>query len=673
MTRKHTVRPAALRLFHHRSVLMVSSIEHVFSSDGPLARAVAAYRARPGQVELANAVDAAIRSGGVLIAEAGTGTGKTFAYLVPALLSGAKVIVSTGTKTLQDQLFDRDIPTVRRALNVPVSVALLKGRANYVCHYHLNRTRNEGRLASRDGARHLHEIARFARVSATGDKSELASVPEDAPIWAQVTSTRDNCLGADCPNYKECFVMEARKRALDADLVVVNHHLFFADIVLRDEGAGELLPAANAVILDEAHQLPDTASLFFGESVSTAQLLELARDARVESIANARDFAPLPEAAQSLEQATRDLRIECGQAAGRTPATLLLKSNAFTAAFDQVRRRLRMLVERLESQAERAAGLENCAQRGREIAQRLARWHEGDGGEMVRWVEVFTQSAALNSTPLSVASIFRRQVQADARAWIFTSATLAVGNDFAHFCARMGLEEAQTASWESPFDFDRQALIYLPRDMPDPNSPQHTAAVVRCALPVIRAAGGRAFCLFTSLRAMREAHQLLRDAFSREGLEFPLLAQGEGSRSDLLDRFRSLGNAVLVGSHSFWEGVDVRGDALSVVVIDRIPFSPPDDPVLKARIAAIERAGGSGFLEYQLPEAAITLKQGVGRLIRDETDRGILVLCDPRLTTRGYGRRILASLPPMRRTRELADAIGFFNPVRSATADRSVR
>lgn len=652
---------------------MAASIEHVFSSDGPLSRAVSAYRARPGQVELANAVDAAIRSGGVLIAEAGTGTGKTFAYLVPALLSGAKVIVSTGTKTLQDQLFERDIPTVRRALDVAVSVALLKGRANYVCHYHLNRTRQEGRLPSRDAARHLHEIARFSRISSTGDKSELASVPEDASIWAQVTSTRENCLGADCPNYKECFVMEARKRALDADVVVVNHHLFFADIVLRDEGAGELLPAANAVILDEAHQLPDTASLFFGESVSTAQLLELARDARVEALANARDFAPLPEAAQSLEHATRDLRIECGQVAGRTPAALLLKSSAFIAALDHVRQHLRVLVERLESQAERAAALENCAQRAREIAQRLARWHEGEAAEMVRWVEVFTQSAALNATPLSVASIFRRQVQADARAWIFTSATLAVGNDFSHFCARMGLEEAQTASWESPFDFDRQALIYLPRDMPDPNSPQHTAAVVRCALPVIRAAGGRAFLLFTSLRAMREARDLVRDAFSREGLEFPLLAQGDGTRSDLLDRFRSLGNAVLVGSHSFWEGVDVRGDALSVVVIDRIPFAPPDDPVLKARIEAIERAGGSGFLEFQLPEAAITLKQGVGRLIRDETDRGILVLCDPRLTTRGYGRRILASLPPMRKTRELADATGFFAQSRTVITQSAGR
>jgi ATP-dependent DNA helicase DinG len=635
-------------------------IEHVFSSDGPLARAVSSYRARQGQVELAQAVDAAIRGGGVLVAEAGTGTGKTFAYLVPALLSGAKVIVSTGTKTLQDQLFDRDIPSVRAALEVAVSVALLKGRANYVCHYHLERTRSDGRFTSRDSARHLHEIARFARSTRTGDKSELASVPEDAAIWAQVTSTRENCLGSDCPNYKQCFVMEARKRALEADVVVVNHHLFFADIVLRDEGAGELLPAANAVILDEAHQLPETASLFFGENVSTAQLLELARDSRVEAIANARDFAPLPEAAQALEKAVRELRIECGETPGRTAAALSLKEPAFNQALEQVAKQLGVLCERLESQAERAAGLDNCLQRGREIMRRLVRWREGNVDETVRWIEVFAQSAVLNATPLSVASIFRRQVQADARAWIFTSATLAVGADFSHFCARMGLEEAQTARWESPFDFAHQALIYLPRDMPDPNTPAHTGAVVRCALPLIKAAGGRTFCLFTSLRAMREARQLLRDSFDREGLSFPLLAQGEGSRSELLDRFRSLGNAVLVGSHSFWEGVDVRGEALSVVIIDRIPFAPPDDPVLKARIDAIERAGGSGFLQYQLPAAAITLKQGVGRLIRDESDRGVMVLCDPRLTTRGYGRRILTSLPPMRKTRELKDAIAFF-------------
>ncbi len=639
---------------------MTDPIEHAFSCEGPLAQAIDSYRPRDGQVAMAKAVDEAMRTYGLLVAEAGTGTGKTFAYLVPALMSGAKVIVSTGTKTLQDQLFDRDIPTVRSALGVPVSVALLKGRANYVCHYHLDRTRTEGRFTTRDGARQLHAIAAFALRTRTGDKSELDEVPEDASIWGQVTSTRENCLGSDCPRYKDCFVMEARRRAMEADVVVVNHHLFFADVVLRDEGAGELLPASNAVILDEAHQLPETASLFFGESVSTAQLIELARDSRVASIAYARDFAPLPEAAQALEKAARDLRMECGDSPGRVPVKAMASNAAFMQAVDGVGKAIGVLIERLHMQAERHADLDNCRERAYALAERLQRWRDGDEKDRVRWVEVFSQSAALNSTPLSVASIFRKQLDAGQRAWIFTSATLSVGNDFSHFCSRMGLEDAATARWQSPFDFERQALLYLPRDMPDPNTPGYTPAVVSTALPLIRAAGGRTFCLFTSLRAMREAHRLLEEAFAAQGLNFPLLAQGQGSRSELLERFRSLGNAVLVGSHSFWEGVDVRGDALSLVVIDRIPFSPPDDPVLAARIEALERGGGSGFLDYQLPEAAITLKQGVGRLIRDETDRGVMVLCDPRLVSRGYGRRILASLPAMRKTRERAEAEAFF-------------
>ena len=639
---------------------MTDPIEHAFSCEGPLSQAIDSYRPRDGQVAMAKAVDEAMRTYGLLVAEAGTGTGKTFAYLVPALMSGAKVIVSTGTKTLQDQLFDRDIPTVRSALGVPVSVALLKGRANYVCHYHLDRTRTEGRFTSRDGARQLHAIAAFALRTRSGDKSELDEVPEDAAIWGQVTSTRENCLGSDCPRYKDCFVMEARRRAMEADVVVVNHHLFFADVVLRDEGAGELLPASNAVILDEAHQLPETASLFFGESVSTAQLIELARDSRVASIAYARDFAPLPEAAQALEKAARDLRMECGDSPGRVPVKAMASNSAFMHAVDGVGKAIGVLIERLHMQAERHADIDNCRERAYALAERLQRWRDGDEKDRVRWVEVFSQSAALNSTPLSVATIFRKQLDAGQRAWIFTSATLSVGNDFSHFCSRMGLEDAATARWQSPFDFERQALLYLPRDMPDPNTPGYTPAVVSAALPLIRAAGGRTFCLFTSLRAMREAHRLLEEAFAAQGLNFPLLAQGQGSRSELLDRFRSLGNAVLVGSHSFWEGVDVRGDALSLVVIDRIPFSPPDDPVLAARIEALERGGGSGFLDYQLPEAAITLKQGVGRLIRDETDRGVMVLCDPRLVSRGYGRRILASLPPMRKTRERAEAEAFF-------------
>lgn len=639
---------------------MSDPIEYAFSAEGPLAQAIDNYRPREGQLAMAAAVDEAMRNYGLLVAEAGTGTGKTFAYLVPALMSGAKVIVSTGTKTLQDQLYDRDIPMVRSALRVPVSIALLKGRANYVCHHHLDRARTEGRFTSRESAQHLHEITAFALRTRSGDKSELDSVPEDAAIWSQVTSTRENCLGSDCPRLKDCFVMEARRRAMEADVVVVNHHLFFADVVLRDEGAGELLPASNAVILDEAHQLPETASLFFGESVSTAQILELARDSRVAAMAYARDFAPLPEAALGLEKAARDLRLECGDTPGRVPARSLASNTGFAAAVRQVDEALAVLIERLHMQAERHADLDKARERAYDLTERLRRWRDEDGKDRVRWVEVFSQSAALNSTPLSVASVFRRQLEVGQRAWIFTSATLSVGNDFSHFCGRMGLEDAVTARWESPFDFERQALLYLPRELPDPNTPGYTGAIIEAALPLIRAAGGRTFCLFTSLRAMREAHRLLTEAFAAQGLTYPLLAQGQGSRSELLDRFRALGNAVLVGSHSFWEGVDVRGDALSLVVIDRIPFAPPDDPVLAARIEALEQQGGSGFLDYQLPEAAITLKQGVGRLIRDETDRGVMMLCDPRLSGKGYGRRILASLPPMRRTRERAEAEAFF-------------
>ena len=620
---------------------------------------------------LAQAVDEALRNYRVLVAEAGTGTGKTFAYLVPALLCGGKVIISTGTKTLQDQLYHRDIPTVRAALNVPVTTALLKGRANYVCRHHLERARSEGRFASRDSARYIHAIAAFALRSRTGDKSELAEVPEDAAVWAQATSTRESCLGSECPHHKECFVMEARKRALEADVVVVNHHLFFADLVLRDEGAGELLPAANAVILDEAHQLPETASLFFGESLSTAQLLELARDARTAALQHARDFAPLPPATQALEKCARDLRLECGDVPGRMPARAFESRKEFAQALAATHSALDTLGELLGAQAERAADIDHCRQRAAALRERLQGWCEGDGAERVRWVEVFAQSAALNTTPLSVAAIFRRQLESGARAWIFTSATLSVGSDFSHFRGRLGLDQCATERWPSPFDFERQALLYLPRDLPEPNTPGYTAAVVAALVPLIRAAGGRTFCLFTSLRAMRDARRLLAEAFAREGLDFPLLAQGEGSRSELLERFRALGNAVLVGSHSFWEGVDVRGEALSLVAIDRIPFAPPDDPVLAARIEALEREGGSGFLDYQLPEAALMLKQGVGRLIRDEADRGVMMLCDPRLLSRGYGRRILASLPPMRRTRDARAAAEFLlNPgVEAASQD----
>ncbi len=609
---------------------------------------------------MAQAVSEAIRGNRMLIVEAGTGTGKTFAYLVPALMSGGKVILSTGTKTLQDQLFDRDIPMVRSALKAPVSVALLKGRANYVCHYHLAQTQAAGRLPTREDAGYLQRIASYAKNTRSGDKSNLADVPENAAVWSYVTSTRENCLGSSCEHFDKCFVMEARKQALAADVVVVNHHLFFADVMLRDEGVAELLPACNTVIFDEAHDLPDTASLFFGERISTSQLIELARDTRMEALVSARDFAPLPEAALALDKAARDLRLSRTEDIARLPVNTLRDRGAFDDALSVVIEKLYKISTLLKTQAERSEGLEKCWQRAVALNEQIARWHEGGDDSIVRWIEVFNQSLQLNATPLSIAEIFRKQMSDHVRAWIFTSATLSVGGDFSHYSDDMGLADATTACWESPFDFQRQALLYAPPGMPDPNTREYTRAVVDAALPVVEASGGRAFLLFTSLRAMREAHETLKIEFEARGLPFPLLLQGESPRTELLDRFRKLGNAVLVGSQSFWEGVDVKGEALSLVVIDRLPFAPPDDPVLAARIDKMNREGRNSFIEYQLPQAVITLKQGAGRLIRDETDRGVLMICDPRLVSKSYGKRIVKSLPPMKRTRDLDEVIAFF-------------
>ena len=595
-----------------------------------------------------------------MVAEAGTGTGKTFAYLVPALLSGGKVIISTGTKTLQDQLFGRDIPTVRDALKVPVTVALLKGRANYVCHHHLERAKDDGRLPSRDDVMHLARIESFARISLTGDRADLSEVPENAGVWPLVTSTRDNCLGSQCTHYDKCFVMKARKQALEADVVVVNHHLFFADVMLREESVAELLPACNTVIFDEAHQLPETASLFFGQSVSTTQLTDLARDARIEAATSAKDFPALPVAANILEKAARDLRLAFDDSGTRMPATALKQRKLLTEALQEACDKLTTLAETLHSQAARSDGLQQCFERADALRGQLSGWREDTDASLVRWVEVFHQSVQFNATPLSIAEIFRKQVEAQAKAWVFTSATLSVNGDFKHYVNELGIESGQTANWASPFDFAKQGLLYVPPNLPDPNTPDYTAAVVAAALPVVEASRGRAFLLFTSLRAMREAHGLLQDEFKKRGWDYPLLVQGEGSRTELLQRFRSLGNAVLVGSQSFWEGVDVRGDALSVVMIDKLPFAPPDDPVLAARIAKINAEGRNAFMEYQLPRAVISLKQGAGRLIRDETDRGVLMICDPRLLSKSYGKRIWRSLPPMTRTRDVADVIAFF-------------
>lgn len=721
-----------------------AELDAIFAADGLLARAIDGYRSRASQIDMARAVAAAMEASGrampepamfeaqrrparrlratdtpaadagtadvdtgsqdaapeladagdnTLIVEAGTGTGKTYAYLVPAMLWGGKVIVSTGTKHLQDQLFQRDIPTVRDALAVPVSVAMLKGRANYLCHYYLQRTADNGRLPSRQETAYLQEIVRFAKITRSGDKAELASVPETAQVWSMVTSTRENCLGQECPQYKECFVMQARREAQQADIVVVNHHLFFADIMLRDTGMAELLPTANTIIFDEAHQLPETATLFFGETLSTSQLLELARDTVAEGLAHARDAVEWVKVGAALERAARDVRLAFKEDTLRVSAAQLPVDHPLFDTLDALEAALDALVTALAGQAERAESLGACLRRARELQDQLARWTavaaepvedatnatDGKGApsdsagasdlsERIRWVEVFSQTVQLHETPLSVAPIFAKQRAGVPRAWIFTSATLSVRGDFTHYAAQMGLNARRSMTLPSPFDYGTQGLLYVPRNLPQPSSPMFTDAVFEAALPAIEAAGGGVFVLCTTLRAVDRIAAKLRDVIEARGWTMPLLTQGDASRTELLDRFRAYGNAILVGSQSFWEGVDVRGDALSLVVIDKLPFAPPDDPVLSARLDALTRKGLSPFAVHQLPQAVITLKQGAGRLIRAETDRGVLMICDTRLVDKPYGRRIWQSLPPFKRTREI-DVVREFFAARGLTTD----
>ncbi|CAJ0697278.1 putative ATP-dependent DNA helicase YoaA [Ralstonia edaphis] len=662
----------------------------LFADDGTLAKGIDGYRPRSAQLTMAQAVANAIEAADSIIVEAGTGTGKTYAYLVPAMLWGGKVIVSTGTKNLQDQLFLRDIPTVRKALNAPVSVALLKGRANYVCHYHVERTSQNGRLSSRQDAAWLRQINLFLKTTKTGDKAELASVPENAPVWNLVTSTRDNCLGSDCAYYKDCFVMRARKEAQQADVVVVNHHLFFADVMLKDTGMAELLPAANTIIFDEAHQLPETATLFFGETISTNQILELARDSVAEGLSHARDAVDWVAIAAPLERAARDLRLVFRQDGSRLSIKQIDNDAALATPFYEVLPKLEQALSdftgALEAQAERAETIEQCHRRAVALCEKLEAWadpkppkapkKEGDDAgadsesaapvdERVRWVEVFANSVQLHLTPLSIAPIFSRQRAGQPRAWVFTSATLSVRGNFTHYAAQLGLDRDRSMTLDSPFDYASQGLLYVPRDLPQPSDPRFTDAVLDATLPLIEAAGGKTFLLCTTLRAVNRAAERLSDEFAQRGWDFPLLVQGQASRTELLDRFRTLGNAVLIGSQSFWEGVDVRGEALSLVVIDKLPFAPPDDPVLSARMEALEKKGLSPFAVHQLPHAVITLKQGAGRLIRSETDRGVLMICDPRLVEKNYGRQIWQSLPPFKRTREAETAADFLRSLRA--------
>ena len=634
---------------------MSNSVE-VLGRDGPLAARLPGFVARAVQQDMAAHIERALERPGILIAESGTGTGKTYAYLVPALLSGKKLLISTGTKHLQDQLFHRDLPLIRAALALPVTTALLKGRANYLCLHRLASAELEGRFTSRRESGELGRIRTWAGRTQSGDIGEMSEVSEDSTVWPRVTSTPENCLGSQCREYGDCHVNRARREALAADVLVVNHHLFFADLALREEGFAQLLPGVQAVIFDEAHQLPEIASNFLGINLSSQQLHNLCRDTLAEDLKEHSAIAELPRAAERTEKATADFRLTLGVEPRREAWANTDRFKGFHAALDDLKGRLGDLVAILERAAAKGSGLANCARRGAELLDRLYTIGESPPSEYVAWLETSTRGFVLRLTPLSVAMPFRRTLEEGNRTWIFTSATLTVNGAFTHFQAQLGLDEADTGHWDSPFDYARKALLYIPEGLPEPSAPDYTERVLERALPVVQASRGRAFLLFTSHRALKFAAEWFVGK-----LDYPLLVQGTAPRSELLERFRAAGNAVLLGTGSFWEGVDVRGEALSCVIIDKLPFASPDDPVLQARAAAMEQAGLNVFKDYQLPNAVIALKQGMGRLIRDSGDRGVLMLCDPRLISKGYGKIFLASLPPMARTRALADVENFFS------------
>ena len=691
---------------HGTAATLGEATRDALCEGGALARGIPGFVARPAQQRLGDAVAAAFEHGTPLVAEAGTGTGKTYAYLAPALLSGQRVIVSTGTRALQDQLFHRDLPRVRAALGVDAKAALLKGRANYLCWYRLERARSEGRFAAREHVQQLARIHAWSGLTRSGDIAEVEGVPEGSPLWPQVTSTPDNCLGGECPSYGECFVARARQAAQDADLVVVNHHLLFADMAIRQEGFGEILPGAHAFVLDEAHQLPELAAQFFGEHVGARQLNDLARDALAECAEVPGALSVLQEPARTLVQRVRELRLALDPLPNRGALEQALQVDGVAPALAALDAALAGLAEALSPLAEASPGFAAAQARARDQRGRLARIAGGamdhvgtahgcdhsdpslpgqpprdavgtddsphavtsrsqpwaapteaqdDDTPRIRWFELTQTGFTLHATPLDVAAPLAEFRRRSGASWVFTSATLAVAGSFDHFARQVGLEQPESLLEGSPFDYAAQTLAYLPRGLPEPSSRDYTRAVLEAALPVLDASRGRAFLLFTSHRALREAAEWLPTR-----CRFPLFVQGTLPRHALLEAFRASGDGVLLGAASFWEGVDVAGEALSLVVIDKLPFAAPDDPVLEARLDAIRRSGGNPFRDWQLPSAVIALKQGAGRLIRTHADRGVLMLCDPRLSAKSYGRVFLDSLPAFPRTRELAEVQEFF-------------
>lgn len=690
------------------STPLVERVALAFDEKGPLTKAVKGFCVREGQREFAVEAARAVEEKTILVAEAGTGTGKTFAYLTPALLAGATCVISTAGKSLQDQLCAKDLPALRDALGVPVKVALLKGRANYVCHFRLELTASEGRLPEQDSYLKLRKIQRFTAVSRTGDRAELPDVPEDDRLWPLVTSTRENCLGKDrCPNYDDCFVKKAREDAMQSQVVVVNHHLYLSSLALKRESDAidGMLPQAALTVIDEAHQLPGIASSFFGTSFSTYDVENVSMEARRLGRTKCNDGAEWEILYDRVLKAGREFRLDAqriGLAEGeRLDVDEIEGFGELYPGFERLRAAFAAMGEAMRANEGRDNELDTLAERHAELMEQMEAWtaifvkcrngaadeaSEGEaagdaevGGEAgpeagaasgadaeVRWLEVSQHGIRFNLTPLSFAEEFREMREREGGAWVFTSATLSSAGRFDLFKQRLGIGECVERTWESPFNYWEQGCFYLPQ-MPPPanNTAVHTHNVIEKVWPLINAAGGRTFVLCTSLAAVRAAADELQARLEANGNPYPLFVQGDGPKMRLIEEFRAHGNAVLVGSMSFWEGVDVKGEALSLVVIDKIPFAPPNDPVMMARSRAVEASGRRPFDEITLPEAVITLKQGAGRLIRSEGDRGMLVICDPRILNKGYGKVVRDSLPDFYCTRREEKALEFFlNPER---------
>jgi len=631
------------------------NVHDILSETGPFVDCVDGFTVRPQQQQLAQTIAEVLSNGDSLVCEAGTGTGKTFAYLVPVLLSGKRVIISTGTKHLQDQLYYKDLPIVRKALNVPIVTALLKGRANYLCLHRLEYGDENFSYISKEDLSELPMIKQWATQTDKGDLAELTNLPEDAAIRSRIVSSAENCLGQDCSFYDNCFVFKARRKANEAEVIVVNHHLLLADLALRESGFGEVLPKADTIIFDEAHQLPDLASDFFSQTLSSRQFTELFNDTTVAYLTDASDMEEVQVEIRECQTSLRQLRLSFGRKERRSAWNEVFADKEIKEALQDFLDHLITLEKYLDILAERSKSLENCRRRCSNMIEMLQTFMERETEDLIQWLETRGQGFLLHQTPLDISAIFQARLAEHGCNCIYTSATLSVAGDFTHFTDQLGLSQTNAQSWSSPFDFQKQALLYLPQGMPEPGESIYTEAVINMALPVIEASQGHAFLLFTSHRAMNEAYRLLAGR-----IDYPLLRQGDAPRSELLQSFRITKHAVLLGTSSFWEGVDVRGKALSCVIIDKLPFAPPDDPVFRARAAKMQENGQNPFMTYQVPKAVINLKQGVGRLIRDANDYGVLMICDPRLISKAYGKVFLNSLPNMRRSTELADVDEFF-------------